>query len=186
MKRLFSTMGLALLLLVGGLSGSASAQDVDAKVVAQVNDLLSGFEYTPKKADWDQIGPQAAQVLKKIAADATARETLRGRAISSLSYFPEADTQSFLTGLAVEDTQPVLLRRKALRSLAFGFGPGAVETIKPFLGHADQRLRESAVVSLGLVKTDEARELLKGRLSVEPTAYLKETIQKTLAEMGKE
>lgn len=192
MKRMVTAVGLALLMVGGAFASPAWAQDgdtvaaateVDEKLATQVKELLAGFEYVPTREDWAKLGPQAAGVLRQIAADPTASATTRARAVSSLGYFPEAGTESFLTALLAADDQPSLLRRKSLRALAFGFGDKALPQITPYLSNEDKRLRESAIRALGLLKVDAAREALQARLSQEPSSYLQETIRKTLTEM---
>lgn len=192
MKRMITAMGLALLMLVGGLAAPAWAHDgdavkepheVDKKLAVQVKELIAGLEYAPTREDWEKIGPEAADVLRHIAADPTASASTRARAISSLGYFPEANTESFLSTILAADDQPSLLRRKALRALAFGFGEKALPQITPYLSNEDKRMRESAIRAVGLLKVDAARETLKARLPQEPSSYLQETIRKTLTEM---
>lgn len=192
MKRLLTRCGLVMVLV--GLSTSAQvtaqetpaqeAQTVDPKVTSQVEELLAGYEYVPKAEDWARIGPQAAIVLRQIAADPKAQSSKRARAVSSLAHFPQDDNQTFLTELLQKDTNPALLRRKAIRALAVAFGPQSLPTIKPYLADADHRLRESAILAIGAVRTDEARTLLKERLSLEPSDHLKETLEETLEKMN--
>ena len=185
MKQMLTVMVLAIGLVVCGLASPAFGQDVDPKVVSQVETLLSGFEYVPTKADWDRVGPQAAVVLRKIAADTGAKKVQRARAISSLMFFPQSTTQTFLTSLIGEEGQPLVLRRKALRSLANGFGDRAIPTVEPFLSSKDAHLRKTAIKALGSIKTDKSRQLLQARLKVETSKVVKETIEKTLKKMNK-
>lgn len=185
MKRLLTVVGLVLGLALCGLASPVSAQDQDQKVVSQVEALLAGFEYVPKKEDWDRIGPAAAPVLRQIAADPNAKKVQRARAISSLAYFPQSTTQTLLKTIIAEETQPKVLRRKALRSLANGFGVKAITTIEPFLSSKDTQIRETAVLALGSIKSDKCKTLLKAQLKVESSALVKETIQKTLVKMDK-
>ena len=185
MKRLLTVVGLVLGLALCGLAGPVSAQDQDQKVASQVETLLGGFEYVPTKEDWERIGPEAATVLRQIAADPKAKQIQRARAISSLANFPQSTTQVLLKTLIAEEAQPLVLRRKAMRSLANGFGVEAIATIEPFLASEVTQLRETAIVALGSIKSDKSRSLLKAQLKIESSALLKETIQKTLVEMNK-
>ncbi len=191
MKKYVTACGVALALLGTAMAAPAVAQEgaaeeaqsVDPKVVSQVKELLAGYEYTPTAADWARIGDDAAVVLRQIAADESARATQRARAVSSLAHFPGDETRVFLKDLLAQDGSPALLRRKAIRAMAVGFGASSLEVIKPFLTNDDKRLRESAVLALGTIKGIEAQTLLKERLEVEPSAFLKETIKKTLTKM---
>jgi hypothetical protein len=164
----------------------ALAQADNQKALSQVEALLAGYEFVPDKKDWDRVGPAAVAILKDIASDPARKKVQRARAVSSLAFFPQSDTQSFLTRLLQEDAQLMTLRRKAMRALAFGFGAASIDSIKPYLSSSDSHLRATAIKSFGVIKTDQSKSLLSARLKVEPSKVLRQSIEKTLVEMDKQ
>ncbi len=163
------------------LTTGAYAQDnTNPKIESQVRTLLGGFEHVPSMEDWQKLGPGAADVLRQIATDPHELNTRRSRALSALSHFPTPEAKQFLQDFLNNAQQPTLLRRKAVLSLAYGFGPDIIPVIEPFLADQNKRMRESAILAVGNIATPRAKELLEKRLEIEPTNYLKETIEKTL------
>jgi hypothetical protein len=183
MKKMTALMAMMMAVGICMFCAPAVAQADNQKVLSQVEDLLAGYEFVPKKEDWDRIGPAAAGVLKDIAADSARKKVQRARAVSSLAFFPQVETQRFLTTLLGEKTQSMTLRRKAMRALAFGFGSASIDTIKPYLSSNDPHLRATAIKSFGVIKTDQSVSLLSARLEVEPSKVLQKSIERALVEM---
>lgn len=162
-----------------GVAAPALAQD-SAQARGQVEALLGGIEYVPSAEQWQALGPQGEAALREIAADAKQPRTRRGRAMSALAHFPSPQTQALVQQILADPGAPVLLKRKALRTATVAFGEQGLALAQPFLHHEDKRLRESAILAIGQLKTPQARQLLQARLDVEPAPYLKEVLHQTL------
>lgn len=176
MKRVLQALAIVAISL---FALSASAQDRD--IASEVNDLLGGIEYVPTAKDWAHIGPEGATVLKAIAGSPKERPTRRSRAISSLAFYPTADTKAFLEGLASDTTLKTKYRGKALRALAVAFKADAVPFLTNFAADQNVRLREDAVLGLGSIGTPAAKDALKKRLDLEEKVHVRDHIQKSLA-----
>lgn len=170
---------LSMLALVAALlaPGAVSAQ---APSQARVRQPLSGFEETPGAATWHALGPRTLGVLIDLYEDASVPPYVRLRVVHAVSFYPSAATRTFLRAVASAPRQSDLFVRQALLSLARAFGPRAVDDVAPYLEHAEPVVREGAVRALGRIGTPEAREALRRRLPVEPLAYIRHTIERTL------
>lgn len=142
--------------------------------------MLRGFEYVPTKAEWTQLGPDAAVVLRRIAADPKALATHRGRAVSALAYFDHPDNLTALSTLLGDTKTPEHVKRKALLAAAMAYGDRAVPVIKPFAAAQSRDVRESAIQALGRINTPSARTVLEARLKLEPKAQLRDIIRVNL------
>lgn len=180
MKRWSGAALLAASLILGGLTGAAAQEGGAAAVRPQVEELLEAFEAAPSASEWTRLGPGAGEVLREIAADARRRPTVRSRAATALRHYPDAASFAALEVLARDEQTPVLVRRKAVRALAEGWGAQALGLVKPLVEHENLQLRESALRALAMIPTPEARALLEERLRLEPRAYLRETIQESI------
>jgi hypothetical protein len=179
-KRIF--LGLTLVL---ALAAPAAQAAPSAKLTRQVHTLLNAPEHVPSAAEWQKLGPDAAEVLRSVALDEKTLLLRRGRAATALAYFPSTDSKAALVALVGADRVPWLLRGKAAGALAAAWRAEALAPLAPLLAHDHKRLREAAVKAVGLVETDEARALLEARLAKEKNDSLKKLIQATLARMEK-
>jgi HEAT repeat protein len=162
-----------------GASSQALAQD-GAAPRSQVEALLGGIEYVPSAQQWQALGSEGEAALRQIAADTTAPRTRRGRALSALAHFPSPETRALVQSVLADPGAPILVKRKALRTATVAFGDQGLALVQPFLAHENKRLRESAILAVGKLKTPQARELLEARLTAEPAPYLKEVLRQAL------
>ncbi|MFB6263542.1 MAG: HEAT repeat domain-containing protein [Bradymonadaceae bacterium] len=172
----------ALLALVGGVPAVAGAQsrpdpsggaklpsdgqqppsdDGDRSIRESVELLLSGYHYTPTREDLTEVAASEtiAEILRKIAADQSARPSLRLRAVDALALFPSERNEAFLADLlslpsgdeASGDRQTAeLLRHHAISSLAEMLEDArAVERLGRFLRSDDVQLELTTITALG-------------------------------------
>lgn len=171
---LAAVLGLALL-----VPASASATPPSK---AQLRALLSGFEHTPDAQTWRALGPEALPVLIDLYDDADAPQYVRLRSVHAVSFYPSPATRTFLLAVARAPGQSDLFVRQAVLSIGRAFGARAVDDIRPFLSHEEPVVREGAATALGRVHTGAALSALRGRLSVEPSAQVREVIERSLRE----
>lgn len=171
---------LAAVLGVGLLVPAGASATPPSK--AQLRALLSGFEHTPDAQTWRALGREALPVLIDLYDDADAPPYVRLRAVHAVSFYPTPATRTFLLAVAAAPRQSDLFVRQAVLSLGRAFGARAVDDLRPFLSHDEPVVRESAAAALGRVRTDAALSALRGRLSVETSAQVRETIERALGE----
>jgi HEAT repeat protein len=153
---------------------------VQTQALAAVNQILQSFETIPSEAEWKKLGPNAAPVLRQIALDKTTVVTRRKNAIMGLVYFGDDKTKSLLKGLVANEAESYRIRGRAALSLALVAGADAVTDLTPLLAAPKHRLREATIKALARIDSDAVIAPLKARLSVEPKAYLKESITKII------
>lgn len=174
MTRLISLLAL-LALTVGGTANAASP-----KLTQEVKELLSGIEFVPSHSDWKRLGPAAAEVLRDIAKSPRTLATTRGRAISALVHFSGAESYDTLTAVLKSSKAPKVLKRKAIHVLALGYGNRPVKLLKPFLSHKSRLLRGAAIKAFGTINSKKTIGLLRGRLKVEKSKYLRNVIKDSI------
>ncbi len=179
MKRVFTALILVLGLVV---TSTALAQNTSKKVAT----LLSGVESEPTEAQWKALGAEGAAELIKVAGDANQTVIKRGRALSALQHFRSPQTSELLRGILKDEEIPNLLKRKALHSLAKTENNKALDAIEPALADDSSRMREAAIKALADIGTEDARKLMKLRLGVEKSDYIRERLRTALAAPVKE
>jgi len=128
-----------------------------------VRDLLSAIDVVPPdRASLERAFPNARAELLAIARDGSQSDWTRLRAVSLLSFFPEAATKAALVELG-RDAR-VEVRRAALYTLGRSFG-SIDASVVPIIADAAERdpdasTREHAVRALRWVDADVADEAL--------------------------
>ena len=161
------------------LTQPADASDLRAPAL----ELLSGYEDTPSKADLEALGVGVVAELMAIGVDAEVPRSRRGRAVSALAFFPEAEVQSYLEARLADATDESVVRRKAAYALGAGFGAAAVGPLGVALSDDDLQLRVAAAGALGGLG-EAGRAALEARLAEEPEASAREAIEKALTAGG--
>ncbi len=176
MKRTIAVLGLAAVLSYGFSASAAPTQQLRDEI--QV--MLGAPEYTPSKAEWLALGPDAATVLREVAQNRKLLALKRGRAISALSYFNTSATETVLTGLIGSSQEGWLLRGKAARAYALGFGAKSLPVVKALLSNQQKRLREAAIRALANVPVLESRQILEAHLRTETLKHLRAVTELSL------
>lgn len=179
MRKSTTLIGIALLTVL--TFGQVSAEEPNTRT--QVLDLLSGVEYVPSSQEWSELGPEAGNVLREIAADTTQRATIRARAVSSLAHFPSDENRIFVAALVADDAQVVLLRRKAIGTLAT-LSPTEVQALVPFLAHESIELREATILAMSRIGGETVRTELQARVELESSEHLRTLLTTSIAGLG--
>jgi len=170
-----SRIPMALLLAIWlPLSAAASAPS-DALVA-----LLDGIEQSPTAEQLTALGEGVEAALMAVASDGEMPRSRRGRALTSLAFFPTTEVRSFLDGQLADGDNNGLLRRKAAYALGAGFGAKAVAVLAKALDDDDVQLRIATATALGLVEADEAREALTTRRGKETEDAVKTALDSAL------
>lgn len=147
----------------------------------KVEALLSGYEFEPRKDDWERLGPGALDVLVAIANDEKALPSRRQRAIASMNHFDDASVSVKLASFADSTTLEPRLRATAAQVLLQRDGEKALPKVAPLLSSPDPLIRENAAKSIAKVGTPNARKTLESRLEKEQDAAVREAIQQGLS-----
>ena len=166
-------MNSALLTLLLALS-PAEAGELREPVMA----LLNAHDHTPEAAEYEKPGSGVVAELLSIAQDAEVPSSRRGRAITTLGFFPNDEVKSWL--VAQLDGSDHLVQRKAAYAIATGWPAEAHTHLAKALGADDVQLRNAAVRALGTVKSDDARKALAARKAVETEASVISAIDSVL------
>ena len=174
--RWISALTLACAVAMPAMAQSNESSDLRSTVET----MLAGFEKTATDAEWQALGPEAVPHLLAIAGDGEGTRSTRARAINALGNFATPDVVTYLSGLLAPGGDATL-QRKALRSLARTAGAEQLPLIAGYLEHDDAVLREAAAHALGLIGTEEARQALQARRSVETSTAVRKAIDAELA-----
>ena len=147
--------------------------------------LLQAHEFHVDKKMLDRIGPDVDRILVHIAEDPKMRPTVRARAVAALGVYPTQRTYDFLSGLLYE---PALIgtpggtniRRQALRSLGWGFGDKAVNTVAALKEDTDAQIREACAHALGDTRSPHAVGILDAWLPNEPELFVRLAVDRSL------
>lgn len=154
MKRTLLITGL----LVGLISPPAFADE-------PLDRLLSAIDTVPTRAALDAQWDDAASVLMAAARDGERSVYERHRAVTLLSFYPDARTRAFLVELARERAIDSEVRKMSVYTLGRAFGAtggdALVTDLRPFVQDDDPVVREWAVRSLRWVRSSSARTLLR-------------------------
>ena len=133
--------------------------------------LLRSLDEVPTdRAKLDALSPDARGELDRIARDTNRDTWTRLRAVSLLSFYPEAKTRATLEALVADRDADV--REQALYTYGRGLGAVADKALVAFIvGHAvgaDAVLAEAAVRALRWVDHDDARLALERLVATGP------------------
>jgi hypothetical protein len=169
----------AAVLLLSPLSLSAGEKTGKDRAL----ELLMSYDTEPGKADWDQVGSDAGDILIEIASDAGRPKIVRARAILALSWFPGKKTREFLLGVVFTQDQDEMLVRKGLYALAGAFGESVVGDVGVFLDHENPDIREASARALGKIASKKALKLLRKRLKVEESEMVRAVLKKEITNL---
>ena len=178
MNRRCLGMLLVVLLIPLSVTPRASAEDKSQK--EKVLDLLTGYEFTADKQDWDAIGQGARDILMEVYLDTEQKKIVRARAIMALRYFSDEAVKQFLLGILYKEDQDEKFLRKGLYSLSSGFGKEVLKDLAIFLSHDNPDVREAAARSVGKIATKKSLNHLKKRLKAEKNEMVKMVIRQMI------
>ena len=158
-----------------------SSKIIPAKVIEQIDELLSDPETMPTQTELQKIGPSAGLALRSIALDRKSVATRRMRAIGALIHFVDDETKKVFQSLVGDTSESYRIRGQAAFSLASTIGQDAVADLTPLLSAKKFRLREAAIKAFARIDSDAVLPPLKARLPVEQKAFLKEAIQQIIS-----
>lgn len=150
-----------------------------------VRSLLSGYEYVPSKADFDQVGPEALAALQLVVNDPQALSTTRSRAVAAMAMVGDPLAEAVLEGLVFDASRPVGLRSHAARALGARAGSRAMPVLGRVLEDANPELREAGVRGLVASKLPAAKGLLEKHLSKEATPEVQAVTREGLERFGR-
>lgn len=169
--------------LLSSLAGPVLAAPPSTPTSTPIEQLLRALDEVPAdRSKLDALSPDARGELDRIARDTTRDTWTRLRALSLLSFYPEAKTRATLEAL-VADADPDV-REQAIYTYGRGFGAVADKALVAFLArHAagpDAVVADSAVRALRWVDHDDARLALE-RLAANGPDKLRSLAKTTLA-----
>lgn len=144
---------------------------------------FSGFEHVPDRAELLALAPaeQLTPALWALWQDATVRQIIRTNALVSLRFFPSPQVQAWFEQLLADPATAPTVRRPLAKAYGYAFGAAAIPVLGQQLDHPEPHTRDSAARALGTVSDPRARALLEKRLTVETEPFVRQTLQKLLA-----
>ncbi len=152
---------------------SASAADHPTALM----DLLNAYEVVPDAPALLALGPEVDLLLQAVANDVEVPLTRRGRAVSSLRYFPNPANQQWLV-VALGSSPEGFLRGKAALALADAFDDAAIPAIEAAWVGADIQLRVALATALGLIESEVANQSAAAHLQAEREPAVRTALEK--------
>jgi hypothetical protein len=149
--------------------------------VAQVRELLSGYEGGPAESTWRALGPETLGVLIALYDAQDEAPYVRQRAVAAAAYYPSPAARTFLRAVLVTPGQSDLFVRTAVDALARAFGAAAWDEVRPYLAHPAVTVRMGAVRAAVRIGTPATRDALRARLRTEQDAEVREALTAALA-----
>lgn len=169
------------------LSTPASAQTPPAKSASSHKDLirlLSAHHELPERALFEEIGPDVVKRLHAVIGSKDALRAHKYRALEALAtYWPGKDTTTLFGALFASPEHDLMLHQLMAISSRHLPAAEAASLIAPYLSHADEQIRYSAVDALGRIDTATTRELLRGARKSEKSDWIKEHIDAMVVEL---
>lgn len=150
--------------------------------VAQVREMLSGYESVPSRDAWQRLGPETVGVLAQLYNDRSQPPFVRIRAVAAAGSFATPAARTFLRGVLRLRGQSDLIAREALLALATAFGGEAMADVRPYVTDASPVLRAGAARALGRIRSNDALAVLQQRATVETDGDVREAIRLALAD----
>lgn len=150
---------------------------------ARLTTAFSGFEHVPDSAELLALAPaeQLTPALWALWQDATVRQIIRTNALVSLRFFPSSQVQAWFEQLLADPATAPTVRRPLAKAYGYAFGAAAIAVLGHQLDHAEPHTRDSAARALGAIADPRARALLEKRLTAETEPFVRQTLQKLLA-----
>jgi HEAT repeat protein len=174
-------VGLAFALLVLMAAPVSSRGEV---VVSRerVVGMLSAYESLPAREEWLHLGGDAVTILIEVANDSRELTFRRVRALTVLGYFPDPRAVEALESVVSSADAPPSYRRSALLALANASPRRALAPLEEAVNSPDPLMRQVAIKALGQMPGPEASALLEARRAKEDRAFLRERIERAIAE----
>lgn len=162
-----------------GSPAAAAADPLRAKLLA----AFGGFEHVPDRAELLALAPEPelAPALWALWQDPAARLAIRTNALVSLRFFPSPLVQGRFEQLLRDPATAAVVRRPLAKAYGHAFGAAALPLLGELLDHADLHTRDSAARALAAIGDAKVKPMLEKRLSVEPEAAVRQTLQRLLA-----
>ncbi len=160
------------------LAGTGHA---DEALRSRVVDMLSGMDSAPAAEQWLALGPAAEAELGAIASDRAMLPTQRANALVALSNFPSEEARGVILATLATPGEQALLRRKAVLSLATGWGASALPQLAPVLADTDPQVRAATVRAIAGLPNGAGAETLRARLTVETDAHVLAELRKAVS-----
>lgn len=137
-------------------------------------------------ADWQALGSGVDRVLLAIAGDSKAELQLRAQAVSALGVVTTRPARAFLEAMVKQnasshEADDKLLLRKAALALGWSGGAAVPAQLGPLLEHPDPDVRLDVAIGLGLTRSEEAADLLRGRFDVETVPRVRNQIGRQIS-----
>ena len=167
--------------LAGSVAALAGKSGEPWSVNANLEQLLSGIDFVPSRAHFDDADVAATDIIE-IARDDAADSGQRIRAYRALAHYPDPNTEKALSDAiaehgAVDAGVDTIYVRSAMHALAevaryldtsegsADHGESAVLTIQPMLNHPSRDVRADAARAMGACEWTDAIPMLHERLS---------------------
>jgi HEAT repeat protein len=173
------------ILLAGLVAADAGAPSKDHSKTPTRAEVESALAKGGGPGELQRWASTADGILTALAADRTASETVRGRALAALAYARTSRVHAFLENFITEKTPssaPVdrILLRRAATALGWQGGARVVEVLAPLLDNGDADVRLDAAAALGLARAREAEAPLRARLALETDVGVRRQIEAAL------
>lgn len=157
---------------------AASSQTSPQASRAQVEGLLSGYEYMPSLDDLNRLGPGVTDRLVEISTDLGALNLHRMRALKLLAHYADQPkVHNFLDQFVDKTDQPFAYRRAALISLGSVPDGKSIPRIATFLHSPDIQVRSAAAQALAQTKDRQAATLLRQAAAAEKDSDLQQKME---------
>jgi hypothetical protein len=166
---------------------SASAQQTGLAPGAQEKlvGLLRAYEHVPTAEEFKALGegPLVRDALIRLAQSDEEAPLLRGNAVLALAFYPDAVTRRAVEGLLDRPELSDMILRRALATLARGWGEAGLSRIAAYLDDERDVVREAAAEALGTIGTPSALRALRRRLDSETAEAVQTTIRQQITRL---
>jgi HEAT repeat protein len=164
----------------GGAPAATTAAASDpAALREKLLAAFSGREHIVSKDELDRLGSpaQLTEGLIALYRDGTQPLAVRINALTSLRFYPGAESKAVLEeALLAKDTEDAT-RRSAIKAYGVGWKDEAVPVVAKLLDHSELHTRNTAARTLGEIHSASAQEALRARLPKEKEPLVRTTIE---------
>jgi HEAT repeat protein len=168
----------AALLLPAVAFGQSSAISPESR--EKLEALLEAYEHRPTAEEFLALGDGVRDALIGIAQNADEAALVRGRAVTSLVYYPDDVSRRCIESLLDRPELSDIILRPAIAALAQAFAGSAVTRISPYLDDERSAVREEAARALGDIGTPTALRALRRRLDREGEDVVRGALQSAI------
>ncbi|MCA9542261.1 MAG: hypothetical protein KC620_25365 [Myxococcales bacterium] len=178
--RALSFVLVSLLTVATACAAPAARPETSLTPRARVEALLRAHHGLPERSLIEEAGaPDAAKILRGIAADPQAFMPVRGAAFEALKWWPDEHTLALYT-TAVGADQPASLRHRVLRYLPV-YGEAALPLLTIALGDANPQIRLTAAYAAFDTPGANAAKLLSDTAASEADPATRDGMQQLIA-----